>query len=203
MKLSTTEKIMKIWGWVSLVILVLGIPAQFVNKYLLKLEFEPLVMVMYIISSLVEMLLSVGLIRCKKDSFLVVAMSGQVIYRIVTIIMNLSTVSIFTFINLAIFISLLGFVVVNCVPKLSEYKSKINQFWFVPSVVMFILFVIGFIKDLNEKLPESVKNAAQEAGTGTAVQTFSLSIGASSSILAILPYFLLCYWLYKSNKIEN
>ena len=203
MKLSTTEKIIKVYGWFTLVVLIMGIPAQFVNKYLLKLEIEPLAMVMYIISSLVEMLLAVGLIRCKKDSFLIMAMGGQVLYRIVTIIMNLSTVSILTFVNLAIYILLLGFVVVNCVPKLSEYKPKINRFWFVPSVAMFILFVIGFIKELNEKLPESVKNAAQEAGTETAVQTFSLSVGASSSILAILPYFLLCYWLYKSNKIEN
>ena len=203
MKLSTTEKIMKVYGWFTLVVLIMGIPAQFVNKYLLKLEIEPLAMVMYIISSLVEMLLAVGLIRCKKDSFLIMAMGGQVLYRIVTIIMNLSIVSILTFVNLAIYISVLCFVVVNCVPKLSEYKSKINQFWFVPSVAMFILFVIGFIKELNEKLPESVKNAAQEAGTETAVQTFTLSVGASSSILAILPYFLLCYWLYKSNKIEN
>ena len=203
MKLSTTEKIMKVYGWFTLVVLIMGIPAQFVNKYLLKLEIEPLAMVMYIISSLVEMLLAVGLIRCKKDSFLIVAMGGQVIYRIVTIIMNLSTVSISTFINLTIYILLLGFVVVYCVPKLSEYKSKINRFWFVPSVAMFILFVISFIKDLSEKLPESVKNAAQEAGTETAVQTFSLSVGASSSILAILPYFLLCYWLYKSYKTEK
>ena len=203
MKLSTTEKIMKVYGWFTLVVLIMGIPAQFVNKYLLKLEIEPLAMVMYIISSLVEMLLAVGLIRCKKDSFLIVAMGGQVIYRIVTIIMNLSTVSISTFINLTIYMLLLGFVVVNCVPKLSAYKPKINRFWFVPGVAMFILFVISFIKDLSEKLPESVKNAAQEAGTETAVQTFTLSVGASSSILAILPYLLLCYWLYKSNKIEN
>lgn len=203
MKLSTTEKIMKVYGWFTLVVLIMGIPAQFVNKYLLKLEIEPLAMVIYIISSLVEMLLAVGLIRCKKDSFLIVAMGGQVIYRIVTIIMNLSTVSISTFINLTIYILLLGFVVVNCVPKLSEYKPKINRFWFVPSVAMFILFVISFIKDLSEKLPESVKNAAQEAGTEIAVQTFSLSVGASSSILAILPYFLLCYWLYKSYKVET
>ena len=144
MKLSTTEKIMKVYGWFTLVVLIMGIPAQFVNKYLLKLEIEPLARVMYIISSLVEMLLAVGLIRCKKDSFLIVAMGGQVIYRIVTIIMNLSTVSISTFINLTIYILLLGFVVVNCVPKLSEYKSKINRFWFVPSVAVLIISIIGF-----------------------------------------------------------
>lgn len=203
MKLSTTEKIMKVWGWISLIILILGIPAQFVNKYLLKLEFEPLVLTMYIISTVFEMILAVAFIRCKKDLFFVVAMGGQVLYRLIVIVMNLSTVSVSAFINLAIYILPLLFVAINCVPKLLEYREKINKFWFVPGVAMFILFVIGFIKDLSEKLPDSLKNNVQEAGTETIVQGFSLGLGASSSILAILPYLLLCYWFYKSNKIEN
>lgn len=203
MKLSTTEKIMKIYGWVTLVILILGIPVHFINKYLLNVEYEVSVLVMLIVSSLVELLLSVGLIRCKKDSFLVIAMAAQVLYRLIVIVMNLSTVSVSAFINLAIYILPLLFVAINCVPKLSEYREKINKFWFVPGVAMFILFVIGFIKDLSEKLPDSLKNNVQEAGTETIVQGFSLGLGASSSILAILPYLLLCYWFYKSNKIEN
>lgn len=203
MKQTTIEKIMKIYGWFTLVVLILGIPAQFANKYLLNVEFEPLVLTMYVISSAFEMFLAIAFIRCKKDLFLVVAMSCQVLYRLIVIVMNLSTVSVSAFINLAIYILPLLFVAINCVPKLSEYREKINKFWFVPGVAMFILFVIGFIKDLSEKLPDSLKNNVQEAGTETIVQGFSLGLGASSSILAILPYLLLCYWFYKSNKIEN
>ena len=203
MKQNTIEKLMKIWGWFTLVVLILGIPAQFANKYLLNMEFEPLVLTMYVISSAFEMFLAIAFIRCKKDSFLVIAMAAQVLYRLIVIVMNLSTVSVSAFINLAIYILPLLFVAINCVPKLSEYREKINKFWFVPGVAMFILFVIGFIKDLSEKLPDSLKNNVQEAGTETIVQGFSLGLGASSSILAILPYLLLCYWFYKSNKIEN
>lgn len=203
MKQTTIEKIMKIYGWFTLVVLILGIPAQFANKYLLNMEFEPLVLTMYVISSAFEMFLAIAFIRCKKDLFLVIAMATQVLYRLIVIIMNLSTVSVSAFINLAIYILPLLFVAINCVPKLSEYREKINKFWFVPGVAMFILFVIGFIKDLSEKLPDSLKNNVQEAGTETIVQGFSLGLGASSSILAILPYLLLCYWFYKSNKIEN
>ena len=203
MKQNTIEKLMKIWGWFTLVVLILGIPAQFANKYLLNMEFEPLVLTMYVISSAFEMFLAIAFIRCKKDLFLVIAMAAQVLYRLIVIVMNLSTVSVSAFINLAIYILPLLFVAINCVPKLSEYREKINKFWFVPGVAMFILFVIGFIKDLNEKLPDSLKNNVQEAGTETIVQGFSLGLGASSSILAILPYLLLCYWFYKSNKIEN
>ncbi len=203
MKQTTIEKIMKIYGWFTLVVLILGIPAQFANKYLLNMEFEPLVLTMYVISSAFEMFLAIAFIRCKKDLFLVIAMAAQVLYRLIVIVMNLSTVSVSAFINLAIYILLLLFVAINCVPKLSEYREKINKFWFVPGVAMFILFVIGFIKDLSEKLPDSLKNNVQEAGTETIVQGFSLGLGASSSILAILPYLLLCYWFYKSNKIEN
>ena len=203
MKQNTIEKLMKIWGWFTLVVLILGIPAQFANKYLLNMEFEPLVLTMYVISSAFEMFLAIAFIRCKKDSFLVIAMAAQVLYRLIVIVMNLSTVSVSAFINLAIYILPLLFVAINCVPKFSEYREKINKFWFVPGVAMFILFVIGFIKDLSEKLPDSLKNNVQEAGTETIVQGFSLGLGASSSILAILPYLLLCYWFYKSNKIEN
>lgn len=203
MKQTTIEKIMKIYGWFTLVVLILGIPAQFANKYLLDVEFEPLVLTMYVISSVFEMFLAIAFIRCKKDLFLVIAMAAQVLYRLIVIVMNLSTVSVSAFINLAIYILPLLFVAINCVPKLSEYREKINKFWFVPGVAMFILFVIGFIKDLSEKLPDSLKNNVQEAGTETIVQGFSLGLGASSSILAILPYLLLCYWFYKSNKIEN
>lgn len=203
MKQNTIEKLMKIWGWFTLVVLILGIPAHFVNMYLFKMEFEFPVMVMLIVSSVFEMLLAIALIRCKKDLFLIVAMAAQVLYRLIVIVMNLSTVSVSAFINLAIYILPLLFVAINCVPKLSEYREKINKFWFVPGVAMFILFVIGFIKDLSEKLPDSLKNNVQEAGTETIVQGFSLGLGASSSILAILPYLLLCYWFYKSNKIEN
>lgn len=203
MKQNTIDKLMKIWGWFTLVVLILGIPAQFANKYLLNVEFEPLVLTMYVISSAFEMFLAIAFIRCKKDLFLVIAMAAQVLYRLIVIVMNLSTVSVSAFINLAIYILPLLFVAINCVPKLSEYREKINKFWFVPGVAMFILFVIGFIKDLSEKLPDSLKNNVQEAGTETIVQGFSLGLGASSSILAILPYLLLCYWFYKSNKIEN
>jgi len=203
MKQKTVETLMKIWGWFSLVILILGIPAQFVNKYLLNMEFEPLVLIMYVISSIFEMILSIAFIRCKKDLFLVIAMAGQVLYRLIVIIMNLSTVSIFAFINLAIYILLLLFVAINCIEKLSDYRTKVNKLWYVPSVVMFVLSVIGFIIDLNEKLPSSVVNNVQNAGTQTLVQSFSLGIGASSSILGILPYLLLSYWLYKNYKIES
>lgn len=203
MKQKTVEKIMKIYGWITFIVLIMGIPLQFLNFRMLNMEVEFSLMIPFLISCVVEMYLSIAFIRCKKDSFLVIAMAAQVLYRLIVIVMNLSTVSVSAFINLAIYILPLLFVAINCVPKLSEYREKINKFWFVPGVAMFILFVIGFIKDLSEKLPESVKNAAQEAGTETAVQTFSLSVGASSSILAILPYLLLCYWFYKSNKIEN
>ena len=204
MKLSTTEKIMKVWGWISLVILILGIPTQFVNKYLLKMEFETSVMVMFIVSSVIEMLLSIAFIRCKKDSFLVVAMGGQVLYRLIVIIMNLSTVSIPSFINLAVYILFLLFVAGNCVPKLSEYKQKINKFWFVPSVAMLTISIIGFISNLFEKLPGLMDTInVQGAESEAVIQTFSLGLGVSSSVLGILPYLLLSYWIYKSYKIEN
>lgn len=204
MKLSTTEKIMKVWGWISLVILILGIPTQFVNKYLLKMEFETSVMVMFIVSSVIEMLLSIAFIRCKKDSFLVVAMGGQVLYRLIVIIMNLSTVSIPSFINLAVYILFLLFVAGNCVPKLSEYKQKINKFWFVPSVAMLTISIIGFISNLFEKLPGLMDTInVQGAESEAVIQTFSLGFGVSSSILGFLPYLLLSYWIYKSYKIEN
>ena len=203
MKQKTVEKIMKIYGWITFIVLIMGIPLQFLNFRMLNMEFEPLVLTMYVISSAFEMFLAIAFIRCKKDSFLVIAMAAQVLYRLIVIVMNLSTVSVSAFINLAIYILPLLFVAINCVPKLSEYREKINKFWFVPGVAMFILFVIGFIKDLSEKLPDSLKNNVQEAGTETIVQGFSLGLGASSSILAILPYLLLCYWFYKSNKIEN
>lgn len=203
MKQTTIEKVMKVYGWFTLVVLILGILAHFVNMYLLKMEFEFPVMVMLIVSSVFEMLLAIALIRCKKDLFLIVAMAGQVLYRLIVIVINSETVSIFAFINLAIYILLLLFVAINCIEKLSDYRTKVNKLWYVPSVVMFVFAVIGFIIDLNEKLPSSVVNNVQEAGTETIVQGFSLGLGASSSILAILPYLLLCYWFYKSNKIEN
>ncbi|MBQ6935752.1 MAG: hypothetical protein IJN49_04300 [Clostridia bacterium] len=206
MELSTTEKIMKVWGWISLVILILGIPAQFVNKYLLKMEFEPSVLIMFVISSVFEMLLSIAFIRCKKDLFLVAAMGCQVLYRLIVIFMNLSTVSSFTFINLAIYISLLGLVAVNCVPKLSENtenRRKTNKVWFLPSVTMLFISIIGFIKDVNEKFPDTIVNNVQDAGTEIAVQTFSLGISVLSTILGILPYLLLSYWIYKSYKEET
>lgn len=203
MKQKTIEKIMKVYGWFTLVVLILGIPAHFVNMYLFKMEFEFPVMVMLIVSSVFEMLLAIALIRCKKDLFLIVAMAGQVLYRLIVIVINSETVSIFAFINLAIYILLLLFVAINCIKKLSDYRTKVNKLWYVPSVVMFVFAVIGFIIDLNEKLPSSVVNNVQNAGTETLVQSFSLGIGASSSVLGILPYLLLSYWLYKSNKIES
>lgn len=204
MKLSTTEKIMKVWGWISLVILILGIPAQFVNKYLLKMEFETSVMVMFIVSSVIEMLLSIAFIRCKKDSFLVVAMGGQVLYRLIVILMNLSTVSVPAFNNLAVYILFLLFVAVNCVPKLSESRQKTNRVWFVPSVFMLIISIIGFIRNLSEKLPGLMdKISVQGAESEVAIQTFSLGFGVSSSILGFLPYLLLSYWIYKSYKVET
>ena len=203
MKQTTIEKIMKVYGWFTLVVLILGIPAHFVNMYLFKMEFEFPVMVMLIVSSVFEMLLAIALIRCQKDLFLIVAMAGQVLYRLIVIVINSETVSIFAFINLAIYILLLLFVAINCIEKLSDYRTKVNKLWYVPSVVMFVFAVIGFIIDLNEKLPSSVVNNVQNAGTETLVQSFSLGIGASSSVLGILPYLLLSYWLYKSNKIES
>ena len=203
MKQNTIEKLMKIWGWFTLVVLILGIPAQFVNKYLLNMDFEPSVLIMFVVSSLFEMLLAIAFIRCKKDSFLVVAMAGQVLYRLIVIIMNFSSVSVLAFINLVVYVSLLLFVAVNCIEKFSAYKSRLNKLWFVPSVVMLVVFIVDFIKDMNEKLPDSVKNNVQEAGTEAIVQSFSLGIGASSSVLGILPYLLLSYWIYKSYKIEN
>ena len=203
MKQTTIEKIMKIYGWFTLVILVLGIPAQFVNKYLLNMEFEPLVLIMYVISSVFEMFLAIAFIRCKKDLFLVIAMAGQVLYRLIVIIINFSSVSVLAFINLAVYISLLLFVVVNCVPKFLAYRVRLNKLWFAPIIVMLVVFIVGFIKDLNEKLPSAVVNNVQNAGTETLVQSFSLGIGASSSVLGILPYLLLSYWLYKSHKIES
>ena len=123
--------------------------------------------------------------------------------QICLIIMNFSSVSVLAFINLVVYASLLLFVAVNCIEKFAVYKSRLNKVWFVPSVVMLVVFIVGFIKDMNEKLPDSVKNNVQEAGTEAIVQSFSLGIGASSSLLGILPYLLLCYWLYKSYKIEN
>ena len=127
MKQNTIEKLMKIWGWFTLVVLILGIPAQFVNKYLLNMDFEPSVLIMFVVSSLFEMLLAIAFIRCKKDLFLVIAMAGQVLYRLIVIIMNLSTVSIFAFINLAIYILLLLFVAINCIEKLSDYRIKVPE----------------------------------------------------------------------------
>lgn len=203
MKQRTVETLMKIWGWFTLVVLILGISAHFVNIYLFKTEFEISAIVMLIVSSVFEMLLAVAFIRCKKDSFLVVAMAGQVLYRLIVIIMNFSSVSVLAFINLVVYASLLLFVAVNCIEKISAYKSRLNKLWFVPSIVMLVVFIVGFIKDMNEKFPDSVKNNVQEAGTETIVQSFSLGIGASSSVLGILPYLLLCYWLYKSSKIES
>ena len=204
MKLSTTEKIMKVWGWFTLVVLILGIPAQFVNKYLLNMDFEPSVLIMFVVSSLFEMLLAIAFIRCKKDSFLVIAMGGQVLYRLILIIINLSTVSIPSFINLAVYILFLLYVAGNCVPKLSEYKQKINKFWFVPSVAMITISIIGFISNLFEKLPGLMDTInVQGAESEAVIQTFSLGFGVSSSILGFLPYLLLSYWIYKSYKIEN
>ena len=204
MKQNTIEKLMKIWGWFTLVVLILGIPAQFVNKYLLNMDFEPSVLIMFVVSSLFEMLLAIAFIRCKKDSFLVIAMGGQVLYRLIVIIMNLSTVSIPSFINLAVYILFLLFVAGNCVPKLSEYKQKINKFWFVPSVAMLTISIIGFISNLFEKLPGLMGTInVQGAESEAVIQTFSLGLGVSSSVLGILPYLLLSYWIYKSYKIEN
>ena len=204
MKQNTIEKLMKIWGWFTLVVLILGIPAQFVNKYLLNMDFEPSVLIMFVVSSLFEMLLAIAFIRCKKDSFLVIAMGGQVLYRLIVIIMNLSTVSIPSFINLAVYILFLLFVAGNCVPKLSEYKQKINKFWFVPSVAMLTISIIGFISNLFEKLPGLMDTInVQGAESEAVIQTFSLGLGVSSSVLGILPYLLLSYWIYKSYKIEN
>lgn len=204
MKLSTTEKIMKVWGWISLVILILGIPTYFINFFVLKQEIEFSLFIPLIVSSLVEMLLSIALIRCKKDSFLVVAVAGQVLYRIASIIMNLSSVSVLAFINLAVYVVLLLFVAVNCIEKLSGYRTKANKFWFVPIIVMVVVSIIGFIMDLNEKISNTaVYENVQNAGNEIAVQTFSLGIGVSSTILGILPYLLLCYWLYKSYKVET
>ena len=204
MKQKTVETLMKIWGWFSLVILILGIPAQIVNKYLLNMEFEPLVLIMYVISSVFEMILAVAFIRCKKDLFLVIAMAGQVLYRLIVIITNLSTVSVPAFIKLAIYILFLLFVAVNCVPKLSAYRQKTNRVWFVPSVAVLIISIIGFISNLFEGLPALMdKISVQGVEAEAAIQTFSLGIGLSSSVLGILPYLLLSYWLYKSNKIES
>ena len=204
MKLSTTEKIMKIYGWVTLVILIMGIPAQFINKYLLKMEFEPLVMIMFIVSSVFEMILSIAFIRCKKDSLLVVAMGCQVLYRLIVIFMNLSTVSVPAFINLTVYILFLLFVTVNCVPKFSGYRQKANRVWFVPSVAMLAISIIGFIRNLSEKLPGLMnKISVQGAESEAAIQTFSLGFGVSSIILGFLPYLLLSYWLYKSYKVET
>jgi|GEM_PF-3694764 len=202
MKQKTVEKIMKIYGWITLVVLIMGIPLQFLNFRMLNMEIEFAGMLLFIISCGVESLLSISMIRCKKDSFLVIAMGCQVIYRIVNIILNISSVSVLAFINLVVYILLLMFVAINCVPKFLEYRAKINKLWFVPIIAMLVIFIVGFIKDLNEKLPDSFKNNVQKAGSETIVQSFSLGIGASSSILGILPYLLLCYWLYKSYKTE-
>ncbi len=204
MKLSTTEKIMKIWGWVSLVILLLGIPVYFINFLVLKQEIEFSLYIPLIVSSLVEMLLSVALIRQKRDLFLVVAMGGQLLYRIVSIIMNLSSVSVLAFINLAVYVGFFLFVAVNCIEKLSAYRTRANKFWFVPSVAIIVVSIIGFIMDLNEKISNTVVyENVQAAGTETVTQTLSLTMGASSTVLGVLPYILLCYWLYKSYKLET
>ena len=204
MKLSTTEKIMKIWGWVSLVILLLGIPVYFINFLVLKQEIEFSLYIPLIVSSLVEMLLSVALIRQKRDLFLVVAMGGQLLYRIVSIIMNLSSVSVLAFINLAVYVGFFLFVAVNCIGKLSAYRTRANKFWFVPSVAIIVVSIIGFIMDLNEKISNTVVyENVQAAGTEMVTQTLSLTMGASSTVLGVLPYILLCYWLYKSYKLET
>ena len=204
MKQKTVEKIMKIYGWITFIVLIMGIPLQFLNFRMLNMEVEFSLMIPFLISCVVEMYLSIAFIRCKKDSFLVIAMGVQVLYRLIVIIINLSTVSIPSFINLAVYIIFLLFVAVNCVPKLSEYKQKTNKFWFVPSVAMLAISIIGFISNLFKKLPGLMNTInVQGAESEAVIQTFSLGLGVSSSALGILPYLLLSYWLYKSYKIES
>lgn len=202
MKQKTVEKIMKIYGWITFIVLIMGIPLQFLNFRMLNMEVEFSLMIPFLISCVVEMCLSIALIRCKKDSSLVGAMGCQVLYRMVTIIMNILSVSVLAFINLAIYISLLLFVVVNCVPKFSEYRVRINKLWFAPIIAMLVVSIIGFIIDLNNKLPGTLVESVQSAGTEVVAQTFSLTFGFFSSLLGILPYLLLNYWLYKSSKTE-
>ena len=203
MKLSTTERIMKIWGWVTLVMLLLGIPSYFINYFILKMEIEFSLFIPLLFSTVVEILLSIAFIRCKKDAFLVVAIGGQVLYRVVSIIMNISYVSVLAVINLVIYIALLVFVAVCCISKLSAYREKIRRLWFVPCGAICIVSVIGFVKDIAEKFANTFGNAPD--GAEIFVQTFSLGIGASSHIMGILQYFLLCYWIYKKqeNQIFN
>lgn len=199
MKQKTVEKIMKIWGWILLVTLVLGIPSYFLNYYMLDLNVEISLIVLLSISSVFDILLAIAFIRCKKDGFLLVAMGSQVIYRMISIVMNFSSVSVWAFVNLVIYISFFLFVVINCVEKFSGYRTKINKFWFVPSVAMFVVHLIDYIIDSYEKMSGVVQNVGSE----TIVQSISLGINASSSLVVVLQFFLLCYWVYKSYKNDD
>ena len=184
MKLSTTEKIMKIWGWVNLVILLLGIPSYFFNIFMLKVEMEFSLFIPLLFSTVVEILLAIAFIRCKKDAFLVVAIGGQVLYRVVSIIMTISDVSVLAVINLVIYAALLLFVAVSCISKLSAYREKLNRLWFVPCGAICIVSVFGFIKDIAEKFANTFGNASE--GAEIFVQTFLLGTGALSSIMEIM-----------------
>ena len=195
MKLSTIEKIMKIWGWVNLVILLLGIPSYFFNIFMLKVEMEFSLFIPLLFSTVVEILLAIAFIRCKKDAFLVVAIGGQVLYRVVSIIMTISDVSVLAVINLVIYIALLLFVAVSCISKLSAYREKLNRLWFLPCTAIGVTSALGFIKSAVEKYVETPSSAEM------ITQTISFGTGALSSIMGIMQYFLLCYWIYK--KQEN
>ena len=75
-----------------------------------------------------------------------------------------------------------------------EYSIPVALKKYVPSAKV--------VWECINRLVSDFKNNVQKAGSETIVQSFSLGIGASSSILGILPYLLLCYWLYKSYKTE-
>lgn len=190
MKNKTLETIMTVFGWITLVLLIISLPMQFLNNYIFNIDTEAKVMVMYVVVVVLEMLLAIALIRKKKDALFIVAIGGEVLRKLVVILMNLSMTTVFSVIDLLVYVFMLFVVLVNCVPKLSANKLKINKVWFLPVLFILVITVTSFVKTM-----------INYATVGFSLPTVILSItNLFSSIFGILPYFLMFFWFYKTQE---
>ncbi|MBR2876089.1 MAG: hypothetical protein IKC01_03025 [Clostridia bacterium] len=202
MKKDTTKKYAKIAGWILLIPNVLAIPTHIFNTIMLNSDIDLSITINYFIVVILQILLGAALIRCKKDMFLFATFGAEVLRSLVFMLINISSV---TFLGAMSFVGnflILLLIAVNCIPRFSSYKAKVNKLWFLPSVLLLSVSIIDFGKKLLENIANRMDMAQLPGASEEVMQSVTWGISISSGVIGLLPYFLMCFWFYESYKNE-
>ena len=202
MKKDTTKKYAKIAGWILLIPNVLAIPAHIFNTIMLDFDIDLSITINYFVVVILLILLGAALIRCKKDMFLFAAFGAEVLRSLVFMLINISSVTFLGAMSFVGNILILLLIAVNCIPRFSSYKEKVNKLWFLPSVLLLSVSIIDFGKELLENIANRMDMAQLPGASEEAMQLVTWGVSISSGVIGLLPYFLMCFWFYESYKNE-